>query len=152
MKDCVQMSSVGIRDFLMCTLHLYAIQCFGYLNDMVYQNVYVFSPMLYIYLKEKIKKIFDFLFFCFSFINFMGTPSANLHETFLVYQGQSNDLKGLLHMLSTTAIPMKVSQDFILFSRIFIFILLKDERSLGVRVFVEPKIHNFVPFHCLIIS
>jgi len=39
----------------------------------------------------------------------MDIFSANPHKTTLIYQGESSDLKGLLHILIVTMIPTKVS-------------------------------------------
>jgi len=85
---------------------------------------------------EKNKKDFHFHFlfiFIFLFKDFVGTSCRNFHETTLLQLGKPKDLKGLLHMLSTT---MNFYKGELGVSITFSFILFEDEQNLGVGLFV----------------
>jgi len=43
------------------------------------------------------------------FKNFVGISSTNPHEISLIHLREARDLKGLLHTLNATVIPIKVS-------------------------------------------
>jgi len=99
----------GRQSILKCIWCLCIDWYLSYKGDKAYWMCTV-SPIIYIFVcySSYFFVFTSFLIFS-SFWDFVGISFANPHETSLVHLGESSGLKGLLHTLNATVIPMKMS-------------------------------------------
>jgi len=77
--------------------------------DDLYFEYMQFFLYICVYLTNIHKNFYFSFFFHFFFKDLGGIDFVNPHETTVVHYGEHRDLKGLLHVPTTTVIPMKVS-------------------------------------------